>query len=159
MRAGLLVAVVAMALAAVSIPAGAAPGTYVAGEKTVEMSNLKFVPSSLTINKGDKIIFVNKDTMCHDVEIEGGPNSGAVCGMLVGSNWSHVFETVGTFKFRCRAHSSDFASGMVGSVTVLDPNAPPPPPQKTPGFEIVALLGALALASSLFAVARRRGRA
>jgi plastocyanin len=157
MRVGVLVAAAVMAFAAVSLASGGSADASLAGEKTIDMSNVKFDPNSVTINKGDKVTFVNNDSMCHDVEVQGLGNSGAVCAMQKNDTWSQVFETAGTFKFRCRAHSSDFDSGMVGSVVVVDPNAPPPP-QKTPGLELVALLGALVLAGAVFAVASRRRR-
>lgn len=155
MRAGVFAAVLVIGLAIPALASGGATAAP-AGEKTVEMINVKFSPASVVINKGDKVIFVNKDTFCHDVEIENLGNSGAVCGMNTSASWSWVFESVGTFKYRCRAHSTDFNSGMVGTVIVQDPNAPPP--QKTPGFELVALAAALAAASALFIfVSRRRG--
>jgi len=157
MRPGVLFAAAVMAFAAVSFPSGGQTDAALAGEKTIDLSNAQFVPNSVTIDKGDKLIFVNKDPMCHDVEVQGLGKSGAVCGMQLNDTWSQTFETAGTFKFRCQAHSSNFDSGMVGSVTVVDPNAPPPP-QKTPGFETIALLGALVLAGAVFAVASRRRR-
>ena len=36
----------------------------------VEIKDMKFVPEDLTINRGDTIIWVNKDMMAHDVTEE-----------------------------------------------------------------------------------------
>lgn len=37
---------------------------------TVEIKDMKFVPESITVNKGDTIIWINKDIMPHDVTEE-----------------------------------------------------------------------------------------
>src|SRR5690606_7306496 len=37
---------------------------------TVEMKQMKFIPEMLTVNKGDTIIFVNRDMLTHDVTEE-----------------------------------------------------------------------------------------
>lgn len=41
------------------------PKTY-----TVEIKDMKFVPESITVNKGDTIIWINKDIVPHDVTEE-----------------------------------------------------------------------------------------
>ena len=38
---------------------------------TVEIRDMKFVPDGITVNKGDTIIWVNKDMVAHDVTEEG----------------------------------------------------------------------------------------
>lgn len=45
--------------------AQADPKTY-----TVEIKGMKFVPESITVNKGDTIIWINKDIVPHDVTEE-----------------------------------------------------------------------------------------
>lgn len=45
--------------------AQADPKTY-----TVEIKDMKFVPESITVNKGDTIIWINRDIMPHDVTEE-----------------------------------------------------------------------------------------
>jgi plastocyanin len=37
---------------------------------TVEIKGMKFVPDSITINKGDKVIFINRDIVVHCVTEE-----------------------------------------------------------------------------------------
>ena len=37
---------------------------------TVEIKNMEFVPATITVAKGDTIIWVNKDMMAHDVTEE-----------------------------------------------------------------------------------------
>lgn len=45
--------------------AQAEPKTY-----TVEIKDMKFVPENITVNKGDTIIWINKDIVPHDVTEE-----------------------------------------------------------------------------------------
>lgn len=37
---------------------------------TVEISQMKFFPAEITVKKGDKIVFVNRDIVAHDVTEE-----------------------------------------------------------------------------------------
>jgi len=37
---------------------------------TVEIKEMKFVPEALTVNKGDTVIWINKDMVAHDVTDE-----------------------------------------------------------------------------------------
>ena len=37
---------------------------------TVEIVNMKFVPANLTVEKGDKVVWINKDFLVHDVTDE-----------------------------------------------------------------------------------------
>lgn len=47
------------------VSAQADPKTY-----TVEIKDMKFVPESITVNKGDTIIWINRDIVPHDVTEE-----------------------------------------------------------------------------------------
>lgn len=127
--------------------AGAGAGATV----EVHLVNAAFVPATVHINASDTVMFINDDSFAHDVTFETGPSSGSAGGLAPHANWSRSFDANGVFKFRCMVHSTDFATGMVGSVTV-GPTAPPPPP-KSPGFEIV---GALAAIGAVAFVALRR---
>jgi plastocyanin len=42
------------------------PKTY-----TVEIKDMKFVPDTVTVNKGDTILWLNKDMVAHDVTEQG----------------------------------------------------------------------------------------
>jgi len=37
---------------------------------TVEIKDMKFVPAEITVNKGDTVVWINKDMMDHDVTEE-----------------------------------------------------------------------------------------
>ena len=38
--------------------------------QTVEIIKMKFVPANLTVEKGDKVVLINKDFLVHDVTDE-----------------------------------------------------------------------------------------
>ena len=89
---------------------------------TVDSTNLRFTPSTLTINEGDTLRFVwGGQALPHNsVEENGVFDSGDPERDL---DFGHVFDydSAGTYNFFCEPHES---VGMLGSVTVLDVEAP-----------------------------------
>jgi plastocyanin len=107
-----------------------------------------FTPSTVNISAGDTVEFVNDDSMAHDITFEAGFNSGATGAFAPGAHYNHTFAANGTFKYRCTIHSSDFATGMVGVVQVGPVSAAPPAQNpKSPGFESLGALAAVAAAA------------
>ena len=53
---------------------------------TVEIKDMKFVPDTVTVNKGDTIMWINKDMVAHDVteETSGAWRSGK---LESGASW------------------------------------------------------------------------
>lgn len=73
----------------------AKPKTY-----TVEIVQMQFQPATLTVNKGDIIIFVNKDIVAHDVtEVNKAWKSPA---LPLGSSWKMV--ATKTADYFCSIH-------------------------------------------------------
>ena len=89
---------------------------------TVDSTNLRFTPSTLTINEGDTLRFVwGGQALPHNsVEENGVFDSGDPERNV---DYGHVFgyDSAGTYSFFCEPHE---AVGMTGSVTVLDVDAP-----------------------------------
>ena len=89
---------------------------------TVDSTNLRFNPSTVTINEGDTLRFVwGGQALPHNsVEENGVFDSGDPERDL---DFGHVFDydSAGTYNFFCEPHES---VGMLGSVTVLDVEAP-----------------------------------
>src|SRR5689334_21587262 len=102
-------------MAALALSTGASAATM---QVHIAAGTFAFAPSSVNINPGDTVEFVNDDTMAHDVTFEAGFGSGATGSLLPGNHYNHTFADAGTFRFRCTVHSTDFASGMHGSVQV-----------------------------------------
>ena len=89
---------------------------------TVDSTNLRFTPSTLTINEGDTLRFVwGGQALPHNsVEEDGVFDSGDPERAV---DYGHVFDydSAGTYSFFCEPHE---AVGMTGSVNVLDVEAP-----------------------------------
>lgn len=82
----------------------------------ISVSNYSFSPSSLTINLGDTVIWLNTSGY-HNVngQISSYPNNPTSFGNSLGSGWTYsfVFNILGTFNYNCDAHSS-----MIGQIIV-----------------------------------------
>lgn len=57
---------------------------------TIEISQMKFYPNELWVNKGDSIIFVNHDMVVHNVTDERNRN-WASTPIASGASWGMVF--------------------------------------------------------------------
>ncbi len=73
--------------------------------KSVSIINFSFVPETLTVKKGDKIIFVNKDAVPHTVTASGKFDSG-----ILQTGGSYLLDTTklaaGTYPYACTIHPS-----------------------------------------------------
>lgn len=87
----------------------------------VEMETFQFQPSELTVQPGDTINWTNLDDVTHTAtfdDTENGTDSGDV-GAGDYFNWTVPEEMpTGTYDYRCTYHSTDFETGMVGTITV-----------------------------------------
>lgn len=87
-----------------------------AASTTVTMSNFAFVPSTVTVNVGDTVVWIN-ETGTHTVT---GVGSDLFCGTApVPVSCSVTFLQAGTFPYVCQIHESQ---GMVGTVNVVSTN-------------------------------------
>jgi plastocyanin len=130
----------------------------------VELKNLEFLPKDLTIEKGDSVRFVNRDSTCHTVT--RGKSTEVTCtgsGSKAESNFDVVlnksgdettitFASAGTVEVYCKPHSPT----MMLTLTVKEPAAPPA--QRTPGFEAAALFAGMLGAAAVAAVVLARNR-
>jgi plastocyanin len=77
---------------------------------TVEISQMKFKPAALDVKKGDKVVFINKDIVSHDVTETSG-KSWKSPTLAPGKSWSLVVTQNQTYF--CSIHPV-----MKGSITV-----------------------------------------
>ncbi len=56
---------------------------------TIEIKNMKFVPSELTVHKGDTVIWINRDIFWHDVT-EFKNKTWSSSTLLQGESWYKV---------------------------------------------------------------------
>lgn len=80
--------------------------------RTIDIVGFAFSPATLTINKGDTIVWTNKDTMAHTVTSDSG-NELASENLVKGQTYSHTFNTIGSFDYHCNIHTS-----MKGTIIV-----------------------------------------
>ncbi|MEW6002665.1 MAG: plastocyanin/azurin family copper-binding protein [Nitrospirota bacterium] len=96
----------------------------------VTMREFSFNPLQITINTGDTVRWTNSGVIQHTT------TSGANCvsdgkwdsGFLSpGQTFSFTFTSPGTFPYFCAMANHCSAFGMIGTVTVVNPAAPPAP--------------------------------
>jgi plastocyanin len=63
---------------------------------TVEITQMKFVPAELVVEKGDTVVWVNHDITMHDVTEQ--PSSAWTSGKIEsGKSWSRIIESGGDY--------------------------------------------------------------
>lgn len=79
---------------------------------TVNITNMLFSPSQVTIQKGDFVTWTNNDSADHTVTADtgNGPKSETI---KPGSKYTYTFDETGSFQYHC-----DFHSAMHGTVVV-----------------------------------------
>ena len=90
-----------------------------AGETVeVSMSDLRFHPESVTVERGTTVRWVNDESVGHDVTKESGPGSGFSSGdpggLQEGDTYEQTFNTRGEIEYVCTVHPPD----MRGTITV-----------------------------------------
>lgn len=97
-------------------PAPVVPSVSGAAQKpvtrTLTIQNFAFDKfATVTVRKGDTIVWVNKDTMAHTVTGDkGGPASQTI---PAGGKYSYTFDAVGTFPYHCTIHPNMKATVVV----------------------------------------------
>lgn len=77
----------------------------------IEVKDFMFMPTTLTVSAGSKVIWVNKDDEPHTVVSDSGMfRSGA---MDTDESFSFTFDKPGTYHFTCSIHPR-----MVGTIIV-----------------------------------------
>jgi len=78
---------------------------------TVNIKDMQFSPTSVTIAAGGTVTWTNNDSMTHTVTSTGSAfNSG---NLATGKTYSFTFSTKGTYPYTCTIHPS-----MTGTVIV-----------------------------------------
>jgi plastocyanin len=128
-----LSAVGLMAALAAALLVSTTTETVDAAEYTVNIREFSFNPSSLTLQVGDVVRWVNTGTVAHTASSETGVwDSGT---LSPGGVFSQQFLTPGTYPYFCRIHA-----GMLGTIVVQAPPAtatpvPPAAPTQPPATQ------------------------
>ena len=106
-----IVVVLAAAIAAVAVPAGAWGSAHAARSHTVTLKDIRFHPGTLNINRGDSVTWVwNDGSTRHNVTGHGFHSRTQSHG-----SFSVRFTSAGTFNYHCTIHVS---MGMRGKIVV-----------------------------------------
>jgi len=84
-----------------------------AGANSVNIQNLAFSPSSITVSAGTTVTWTNNDSVTHTVTSTGGPVSFSSGEIPAGQTWQHTFDNAGTYTYMCSIHTY-----MTGTVVV-----------------------------------------
>lgn len=80
----------------------------------IEIKSFSFLPETLTIKKGETLTWTNKDSAPHTVTSISGSELNSP-SLSKDQTYSHTFNTLGTFEYRCNFHTS-----MKGKIIVTE---------------------------------------
>jgi plastocyanin len=91
-----------------------ASSSQAAATGSIDIKNMMFTPSQITVAKGGTVTWTNNDSVAHtvidDLSNVGGPASGDI---QPGSTYSFTFTKSGSFQYHCSIHPS-----MRGTIVV-----------------------------------------
>lgn len=90
---------------AANTPSTNTPPASTAGTYNVEIKNFAFSPTSLTIKKGDSVVWTNQDSANHKLASDTGSEIES-SSLANGETYSHAFENTGTYDYHCSIHPS-----------------------------------------------------
>jgi plastocyanin len=100
-------------LAAVGLAAaGALPGPAAAATHTVKIEGMQYAPATLTVRRGDTVVWENRDVVPHTATAKGTFDSGNIA---TGKRWSGAMKKVGRHDYVCTFHP-----GMKATVVVVE---------------------------------------
>jgi plastocyanin len=80
--------------------------------RTVSIQNFSFKPAHITIKRGTKVRWINKDSTAHTVTANNGRSFDS--GRLSpGQRYTHTFKSVGKKPYHCEIHPDMRASVVV----------------------------------------------
>jgi len=86
---------------------GPVTGSTIMGPQTynIEIKNKAFVPNTLNIKVGDKVVWINKDeTATHIVLSDKQPWELSSRTLLSEDSYSHTFNKSGEYNYHCEVH-------------------------------------------------------
>jgi plastocyanin len=88
-----------MRLAALALAAACASAS--AATHVVAIDGVAYVPPTITVKRGDTIVWRNDDPFPHTVTAKGRFDSGEIAA---GAQWKFVARSAGTFPYICTLH-------------------------------------------------------
>ncbi len=99
-----MIALTRRAAFAAAATALAWPHTSSAAEALVTIDNFSFTPATLTVPKGTKITWTNRDDIPHTVTSAATPRLFHSGPLDTGDSFSFTFDAPGTYKYFCALH-------------------------------------------------------
>jgi plastocyanin len=97
-----------------SSQSNAQPNNSSSSNGAIDIKNMMFTPSQISIQKGGTVTWTNHDTTTHtvidDLSSADGPHSGDI---PPGGTYSFTFNKTGSFQYHCNIHPS-----MRGTIVV-----------------------------------------
>lgn len=111
-----------MGAVTISAPIGIQMNVPPPGAHVVLIQGFKFIPASLTINPGETVTWVQKDTVQHTTTSDAATPIWDSGLLSLNQMYSFTFNTPGTFAYHCTPHPVN----MRAVITVSAPSNPPP---------------------------------
>ena len=86
------------------------PGLGQAATHTIRIEGMQYVPATLKVRRGDRVVWDNRDVVPHTATAKGKFDSGHIA---MGKSWSHVMGKAGRFEYVCTFHPGMKASLVV----------------------------------------------
>lgn len=107
-----IVACAALAIALLASQAAPAAGpARASASKTVRIKNFEFLPGSLQVSKGTRVVFSNTSGTTHTATDKGVFDTGRIKG---GNSVAVRFQQKGTFSYHCKIHPFMHGKIVVG---------------------------------------------
>jgi plastocyanin len=78
---------------------GAPPGAHV-----IIIEGMRFTPPTLTVHRGDRVTWINKDLFPHTASASSGAFDSQ--GIAPNSSWTYTVRTPGSYPYTCRFHTT-----------------------------------------------------
>jgi plastocyanin len=105
-----------LAVAGTSSAVSAMPDTVAPGTHVVTIENMRFNPQSLTVRKGDRIVWLNNDLVPHTATAKNAAKNHAFDSRSIApqATWTLVAALPGTYVYVCSYHPA-----MTGTIVVI----------------------------------------
>lgn len=102
----------ATALIATQAAPAAAPGpARASASETVRIKNFEFLPGTMHVSKGTRVVFANTSNTTHTATDKGAFDTGQIKG---GTSVAVRFQQKGTFSYHCKIHPFMHGKIVVG---------------------------------------------
>lgn len=119
---------------------------------TIEIKDFKFNPLEIEVFINDTLVWTQNETILHNVLFETIADAKSPDLNTKGDTWNYTFTETGTFQYRCTYHSSNFDTGMIGVVKVLEAEEDSSSSEISGFGYLEVILGILALVAVFYSV-------